>query len=176
MHFQSCNNTFQKSDSKSATNSKSKTTEQKYRWLETALFEMPSLKNHKIWRKNFRQSFAFRLSFSIQKSNFWNRFRYGLGCSFNFLIDFTQIMLCWTWSHRRGIWRFLSLFSIRHTEFILRYGYPNPYFGLKWLSNYFHCHYLLFSGANVSTISYIQSKSRQARWKWTNNGYFLFRF
>ena len=89
-----------------------------------------------------------------------------------FLIDFTQIMLCWTWSHRRGIWRFLSLFSIRHTEFILRYGYPNPYFGLKWLSNYFHCHYLLFSGANVSTISYIQSKSRQARWKWTNNGYF----
>ena len=173
MHFQSCSNTFQKLDLKWVTSSRNRRTEQKCRLLETALFEMPSLNNHKIWSrtcylwKNSQVNLSgvkiLRLNTQFEMGA-WTKNEFlksisiwiGICCSFKkkFLIDFTQIMLCWTWSHRRGI---RSLFSIRHTEFILRYTYPNPYFGLKWLSN--DCYHYLYSGANVS----IQSKSRQTR-------------
>ena len=72
-----------------------------------------------------------------------------------FLIDFTQIMLCWTWSRRRGLF---SLFSIRHTWIHSTVSLPQPIFRFKWLSNDSHCHYLLSSGANVSILNQNHAK------------------
>ena len=77
-----------------------------------------------------------------------------------FLIDFTQIMLCWTWSRRRGLF---SLFSIRHTWIHSTVSLPQPIFRFKWLSNDSHCHYLLSSGANVSILNQNHAK-RFSNW------------